>query len=1046
MSGQQLTRSQAPVGAPNASHSSLDEGLLALEKKLIQEDQPELAGQVRLLIEKKADSEKALKLEKELAKAGKHDGAFHIRKRRIEMDEKQAIDVLSGSTAEQPELLKLAKRLSAAKRFGLGRRLLKLARKNLKHSEYPTIYLEIFQKSALYTYKDPDLPLQWRLDHALGILQEVENLAATQNPETLGLAGAIHKRKWELEGQRQHLERALSYYLRGYAQGAPIGMRADVLGYLRDNPSCQLNADDDRGYNGINAAFVLDMLAQQEEEEAKRAGLDSETARGRREGARLIREEIVRSVPPLLTKPELKWLAKEWWFYATVGEAYFGLGTSDHANYDEAVKWLVNKPRDAGIRSPFETQAGLTVPEWEYESTARQLARLARLQSDPAISEVEFEQTGAGKALKKFLQDDEKTVRSAFHGKFGLGLSGGGFRASLFHIGVLARLAELGVLPYVEVLSCVSGGSIVGAHYYLELRHLLQTKTDDEIKPKDYIDIVSRTEKAFLKGVQRNIRTRVLAEWTTNLKMMLQPGYSRTRRVGELYERELYSQIEDIENTTDAKNPPFRRPVTGPRWLPDWLARTLGMKRDPRWLNQLFICPKLPDGSRQIDFNPRDHNWRRTHKVPNLILNAAALNTGHNWQFTASYMGEPPTPINTDIDANYRLRRMYYRDAPPKYKDFRLGYAVAASSCVPGIFEPLILDGLYPDRSVRLVDGGVCDNQGVASLLEQDCTVLLVSDASGQMDAQDVPSAGVLGVPLRSNSILQARVRESQYADIAARQRASLLRGKMFIHLKQDLPGAQVPWERCPSYLKESEFESAIYQANDSTGYGIDIDIQRQLAAIRTDLDSFNDIEAFALMTSAYKMTAEQFRGKRPCVEGFPAPVQKANWRFLAGSLSDAMKPRVTKPEGEASRKHLSKLLKVASSSAFKVWKLSVPLVCMKWAIIAAIFAAIVWWFYQQWDSQIIPAGAHAKLTYKAVSIGVLIMLFFGGLAAVFKVLFGEKHGKRIMRLVRWRDTLTSILIGIGMSTIGFLIARLHLHVFDRRYLKLGRLERLPKQ
>ena len=66
MSGQQLTRSQAPVGAPNASHSSLDEGLLALEKKLIQEDQPELADQVRLLIEKKADSEKALKLEKEL--------------------------------------------------------------------------------------------------------------------------------------------------------------------------------------------------------------------------------------------------------------------------------------------------------------------------------------------------------------------------------------------------------------------------------------------------------------------------------------------------------------------------------------------------------------------------------------------------------------------------------------------------------------------------------------------------------------------------------------------------------------------------------------------------------------------------------------------------------------------------------------------------------------------------------------------------------------------------------------------------------------------
>ena len=45
MSGQQLTRKQPPVGTPNASRSSLDEGLLALENMLIQEGQPELAGQ-----------------------------------------------------------------------------------------------------------------------------------------------------------------------------------------------------------------------------------------------------------------------------------------------------------------------------------------------------------------------------------------------------------------------------------------------------------------------------------------------------------------------------------------------------------------------------------------------------------------------------------------------------------------------------------------------------------------------------------------------------------------------------------------------------------------------------------------------------------------------------------------------------------------------------------------------------------------------------------------------------------------------------------------
>ena len=42
----------------------------------------------------------------------------------------------------------------------------------------------------------------------------------------------------------------------------------------------------------------------------------------------------------------------------------------------------------------------------------------------------------------------------------GLALSGGGFRAALFHIGTFWRLAELGVLPGLTRVSSVSGGSI----------------------------------------------------------------------------------------------------------------------------------------------------------------------------------------------------------------------------------------------------------------------------------------------------------------------------------------------------------------------------------------------------------------------------------------------------------------------------------------------------------------------------------------------------------------------------------------------------------
>ena len=40
-------------------------------------------------------------------------------------------------------------------------------------------------------------------------------------------------------------------------------------------------------------------------------------------------------------------------------------------------------------------------------------------------------------------------------------LSGGGYRAALFHLGLLRRLDELGTLPRVDTISSVSGGSIV---------------------------------------------------------------------------------------------------------------------------------------------------------------------------------------------------------------------------------------------------------------------------------------------------------------------------------------------------------------------------------------------------------------------------------------------------------------------------------------------------------------------------------------------------------------------------------------------------------
>jgi NTE family protein len=46
--------------------------------------------------------------------------------------------------------------------------------------------------------------------------------------------------------------------------------------------------------------------------------------------------------------------------------------------------------------------------------------------------------------------------------RLGLALSGGGFRAAAFHLGVFRQLTTLGLLDKIDVVSCVSGGSIAG--------------------------------------------------------------------------------------------------------------------------------------------------------------------------------------------------------------------------------------------------------------------------------------------------------------------------------------------------------------------------------------------------------------------------------------------------------------------------------------------------------------------------------------------------------------------------------------------------------
>ena len=56
--------------------------------------------------------------------------------------------------------------------------------------------------------------------------------------------------------------------------------------------------------------------------------------------------------------------------------------------------------------------------------------------------------------MSKHLPDEQRS-------KTALCLSGGGFRATLFHSGALRRLNELGVLSQIDTITSVSGGSIL---------------------------------------------------------------------------------------------------------------------------------------------------------------------------------------------------------------------------------------------------------------------------------------------------------------------------------------------------------------------------------------------------------------------------------------------------------------------------------------------------------------------------------------------------------------------------------------------------------
>lgn len=156
----------------------------------------------------------------------------------------------------------------------------------------------------------------------------------------------------------------------------------------------------------------------------------------------------------------------------------------------------------------------------------------------------------------------------------GLALSGGGFRAMLFHAGALWRLNQSGVLENLDRISSVSGGSIVSGLLGLRWKDL------------DFVDGVARRYQDLVVAPLMDFAAETI-DIGSALRGVLLPG-SVSRRISSRY-RQLYgeSTLQDLPG--DGEGPRFVINATnlqsGVLWrfsrayMADY---KVGMVRDPK--------------------------------------------------------------------------------------------------------------------------------------------------------------------------------------------------------------------------------------------------------------------------------------------------------------------------------------------------------------------------------------------------------------------------------------------------------------------------------
>jgi predicted acylesterase/phospholipase RssA len=718
------------------------------------------------------------------------------------------------------------------------------------------------QGLAKSIFADTALSGEYRVDEALRWLEKRTTIYNSTNVETYGLAGAIFTQRWRSTADAGFLYKAKLFFERGMSYWNKA---------INNNIHYIVSADNDFGNCAINLANSKEQLAIH----------------------RLLLSSKIIAPPPSVDRyiievqDHRELIIKHYYDYKK-GNLHHQLNDSNTGalpiNNTIAHIYRIVIEALLGCNKYEEATQLIVHYNINYKDEWQNGALLLQLRAVLANKEVLSKEFATHKtaafnvALEHFdVKKFEQCLLSLLglkqlpsnSAKTGLALSGGGFRASYFHIGMLAALAENDLLNNVEVISCVSGGSIIGAYYHLYLQELLERKCDAEIQKEDYIKLIKDLTNAFHQAVQKNLRVNIFSNLIDTFRILFFDSYSRSLRVAKLYDKLFYEAAYKKLGGANSKkkNPDMDDTKIHPKLCKE------------NALDEATSSTEYQQLENDLDtkFNPRLHNYKRINKVPILILNATNLNSGHNFQFTSSWLGESPFSINPKINAKARYKRLYYSELPERnpYKRVPLSLAVACSSCVPAMFPAVEFNGLYDGKQISLVDGGVCDNQGLIGIVENECKVLYVSDASGQMQSNQFLIRNILGETYRASAVASERIREMQLNITSTRAKAGYYDEFHLMHLREGI--AEVPIGQANNEAVQTQFNTE--RTNNSfTPSGVSKKLQAKLATIRTDLDSFSDIEANLLMANGYAQTIASIRKTSKAIN------DDHNWHFKAPS------------------------------------------------------------------------------------------------------------------------------------------------------------------